>query len=192
MQMSVDGFVAAANSNLDWKVWDWSDQWIWDDKLKNDFNAVFEFIDCILLSRKMVEEGYLEHWGKAAENFPTDQQYAFAKKVVDTNKVVLTNKFYESRWDRTVVVHGGLVEEVNALKCQSGRNIITFGGVGFASSLVTAGLVDEFQFFVNPTAVGDGLSIFNNPHEGLKLKLIQSTSYNCGIVVNRYAPAVKS
>jgi dihydrofolate reductase len=192
MQMSVDGYVAAANAGLDWQVWDWSDHWSWDDELRNDFNAIFDSIDCILLSRKMAEEGYLNHWGNAANNFPANPHYAFAKKIVDTNKVVLTNKLEKSRWDRTVVANGGLIEEVNALKRQRGQKIITFGGVGLASSLVAAGLIDEFQFFVNPTVVGDGRSIFDNQREGLKLKLIKSTSYDCGVVVNRYAPGVNS
>ncbi len=186
MQMSVDGYVVAANPGLDWQVWDWGHRWPWDQQLKNDFNAIFDSIDGILLSRKMAEEGYLDHWGKAAGNFPADPHYAFAKKIVDANKVVITDKLKESSWDRTVVAKGGLVKEVSALKRRPGRDLIAFGGVGFASSLVAAGLVDEFQFFVNPSAVGDGRSIFNNPREGLKLKLLQSTSYHCGIVVNRY------
>jgi dihydrofolate reductase len=81
-----------------------------------------------------------------------------------------------------------MVDGVNALKRGPGRNIIAFGGVGFASSLVAAGLVDEFQLFVNPTAVGDGRSIFEDARsKGLKLHLIGSTSYACGIAVNRYA-----
>ena len=151
-------------------------------------NAIFDSIDCILLSRKMLEDGYLDHWSHAAKSFPADPHYAFAKKIVATNKVVLTNKLEQSKWDRTVLAKGDLADEVNALKLQPGQNIIAFGGVGFASSLVAAALVDEFQFFVNPTAVSDGLSIFNDPRKSLKLKLIQSNSYSCGIVVNKYAP----
>ena len=191
MQMSLDGYVAAANPDLVWQVWNWNDYWIWDAKLAEDFNAVFDSIDCILLSRKIVEEGFVDHWTRAAKNFPADPRYAFAQKIVDTNKVVLTSKLEHSKWDRTIVARRSLVEEVNALKRQPGQNIIAFGGVGFASSLVAAGLVDEFQFFVNPTAVGDGLSIFND-RAGTKLKLILSTSYDCGIIVSSYVPATAS
>ncbi|SDC80712.1 Dihydrofolate reductase [Variovorax sp. CF079] len=189
MQMSLDGYVAAASPALDWQVWNWGEDWNWDDELKRDFNAVFESIDCILLGRKMVEEGYLDHWGRVAQNHPADPHYAFARKIVETNKVVLTSKLKASKWDRTEIVRGSMVDEVNALKRRPGRNIIAFGGVGFASSLVAAGLVDEFQFFVNPTAVGSGRSIFEDAHtEGPQLQLIGSASYDCGIVVNRYAP----
>lgn len=188
MQMSVDGYVSPANGGLDWQVWGWGDRWAWDDRLKAYFNTVFEGIDTILLSRKIVEEGYLDHWGRAAKNHPANPQYAFAQKVVDAQKVVLTGKLKTSRWERTVIARGRMADEVNALKRQGGKDIIAIGGVGFASSLVTEGLVDEFQFFVNPTAVGGGRSVFHDQRKGHKLRLLESTSYECGVVVNRYAP----
>ncbi len=34
MQMSLDGYVAAADPELDWQVWDWGDDWPWDAELK--------------------------------------------------------------------------------------------------------------------------------------------------------------
>lgn len=189
MQMSVDGFVSPANGNLDWQVWGWGDRWAWDDELKGAFNAVFEGVDTILLSRKIVVEGYLDHWGRAAKNHPANPHYAFAQRVVDARKVVLTDKLKASRWERTVIASGNMADEVNALKQQQGeKNILCIGGVGFASSLVAAGLVDEFQFFVNPTAVGGGRSVFHDTRKGHKLRLLESTSYECGVVLNRYAP----
>ena len=72
MQMSVDGYVAAADPDLVWQVWDWGDHWIWDDQLADDFNAVFRSIDCILLSRKIAQEGFLDHWTAAAKKFPLE------------------------------------------------------------------------------------------------------------------------
>jgi dihydrofolate reductase len=142
MQMSVDGYVSPANGNLDWQAWGWGDRWAWDDRLKAYFNTVFEGVDTILLSRKIVEEGYLDHWGRTAKNHRGNPQFAFAQKVVDAQKVVLTDKLKASRWERTVIARGGLVEEVNALKREEGKDILVIGGVGFASSLVTEGLVD--------------------------------------------------
>jgi dihydrofolate reductase len=188
MQVSVDGYVAAVQPGLHWQIWNWGDHWPWDDALKRDFNTIFDSIDGILLSRKMVEEGYLEHWARVASRFPSDPNYAFAKKITDVSKVVVSSQLKASRWARTEVIKGGLIDEVNALKRRPGGPLITFGGVGFASSLVAADLVDEFQFFVNPTAVSEGYSIFHQPREGLRFELIRSDSYGCGMVVNRYRP----
>lgn len=190
MQMSVDGCMSA-DTDIDWQVWDWNDPWAWDKRLKRRFNAVFDTVGCILLSRKMAEQGYLDHWERVARDHASEPDYAFARKVVQSRKVVLTNKLPSSRWERTSLAAGGMAEEVNALKRRIEGDIIVFGGVGFASALVAAGLVDEFQLFVNPAAVGAGRSIFGQLPDGLQLQLLDSAAYDCGIVVVRYsAPAV--
>ena len=189
MQMSLDGIVSPANRHIDWQVWGWGERWPWDDRLKAYFNSVFDNVDTILLSRLIAEEGYLDHWGRAAQKFPDDAHYAFAQRIVDAQKVVLTDKLEASRWPRTVIASNGMTKEVNALKRQPGRDILCIGGVGFASSLVAQGLVDEFQFFINPTAVGAGSTVFHDQRSGHRLRLLGSESYECGVVVVRYAPA---
>jgi dihydrofolate reductase len=193
MQMSVDGFVGA-NAGHPWQLWDWGGDCPWDDALKQDFNAVFAGIDTILLSRKMAEEGYLTHWGKAAKNYPRDSFYAFAQRIVDARKVVPSDRLKASRWERTTVAGGNLPGEVNALKAGALKaagegDIAVFGGAGFASALVAAALVDEFQLFINPAVLGDGVRIFDAGGFS-RLRLLGSKAYTCGMVVNRYAPAV--
>ena len=173
MQMSVDGCMSA-DTNIHWQIWDWSDPWTWDDGLKGRFNAIFNTVGCILLSRKMAEQGYLDHWERVARDHASEPDYAFARKVVQSRTVVLTDKLPSSRWARTVLALGGMAEEVNALERRIEGDIIVFGGVGFASAIVEAGLVDEFQLFVNPAAVGTVRSIFGNVPDGLRLQLLDS------------------
>lgn len=187
MQMSVDGFVGGKDGHR-WQLWDWGEDNAWDDELKNDFNRVFQTIDTILLSRKMAEEGYLTHWGNAAGRHPKDPFYAFAQRIVEAQKVVPSDKLSVSRWERTRVVSGDLSREVGILKQGEGRDIGVFGGAGFASALIAAGLVDEFQLFINPAVLGAGRRIFDQGGFS-RLKLIGSKAYVSGMVVNRYAPA---
>jgi dihydrofolate reductase len=187
MQMSVDGFVGA-DADHSWQLWEWGDDNGWDAELKQDFNAVFAGIDTILLSRKMAEEGYLTHWGNAAKKFPRDPFYAFAQRIVDAKKVVPSGRLKTSPWERTVVVGGDLPREVAALKAGEGGDIAVFGGAGFASALIAAGLVDEFQLFVNPAVLGSGRRIFDQGGYR-KLRLVGSKAYASGMVVSRYAPA---
>jgi len=185
MQMSVDGCVSA-DADVGWQVWNWNDPWTWDARLQADFNAVLDGVGCILLSRPMVEEGYLGHWDRIARAHPGDPRYAFARKIGTVDKVVLSHQLRMAPDKRTVLARGSLVEAVQALKRRGGGDVIAFGGVGLASALVAAGVVDEYQFFVNPAAVGSGRSIFGLLPGGVRLRLQQSTAYDCGIVVNRY------
>ncbi|MBZ9816597.1 MULTISPECIES: dihydrofolate reductase family protein [unclassified Mesorhizobium] len=187
MQISVDGFVGA-DEDRRWQLWEWGDDSAWDEELKRDFNAVFTTIDTILLSRKMAEEGYLTHWGNAARKYPKDRFFAFAQRIVEAEKVVASDKLGASRWERTRVVSGDLLREVNALKQGEGGDIAVFGGAGFASALIAAGLVDEFQLFINPAVLGSGRRIFDKGGFG-RLRLLGSRPYASGMVVSRYAPA---
>ena len=54
MQISVDGFVAGPNGELDWMEWNW------DDEIKNYVNELTDSVDTILLGRKMTE-GFISH-----------------------------------------------------------------------------------------------------------------------------------
>ncbi|GIE86035.1 dihydrofolate reductase family protein [Actinoplanes regularis] len=188
MQMSVDGFVSGHGTEKQWQVWDWGPAWPWDARLREDFNTTIERADTILLSRKMAEEGYLDHWASAAERHRDEPDWAFASRIGEADKVVVTGKLAESRWPRTRIADGPLADEVAALKQREGGDILCFGGTGFASALIENRLVDELQLYVNPAAVGAGETIFDSAVGGLLLDLADSRAYDCGIVVNRYRP----
>ncbi len=182
MQTSVDGRVASREGDS-WQVWGWGAEWPWDESLKRDFNATLTTVGCILLSRPMIEQGYLDHWRHVADVLEADPHGSFARHIGEVEKVVVSDTLAASRWPRTTIARGPLAEAVGALKRAGAGDIICFGGVGFASALAAAGVVDEYQFYVNPTAVGSGRSIFRTT---TPLRLISSTSYDCGIVVSRY------
>jgi dihydrofolate reductase len=185
VQMSVDGYIADKNGNTDWMVWNWGDEWNWDVELRKYHNDITASVDCILLSRKMAEEGFIHHWAMMAEKHDTPQS-EFAKKIKEAHKVVFTKTLNTSAWENTVLAKGNLLEEVNTLKKTPVRNIIAYGGATFASSLIQSGLVDEFHLLMNPSALGSGLSLFNEIRSTLNLSLLHSTSSTCGIVVLQY------
>ena len=107
------------------------------------------------------------------------------KKMVDTPKIVFTKTLAESPWANTVLAKGNIVEEVNRLKVQAGKDILIYGGADFVVS--KENLIDEYNFFINPTAIGRGITIFHKLEDkSLSLKSNRSQSYICGIVVNTY------
>jgi len=183
--MSVDGYMADKHGNTDWMVWNWGDEWNWDGELRTYHNDLTASVDCILLSRKMVEEGFIHHWAMMAEKHDNPQS-GFAKKIKEAQKVVFTKTLNQSEWENTVLAKGDLLEEVTTLKKTPGRNIIAYGGATFASSLIASGLVDEFHLIMNPSVLGSGLSLFNEISCPLNLSLMSSTSYTGGIVVLQY------
>lgn len=188
MQTSVDGYVGRAGEGPDWQIWNWGPECPWDAPLKARFNAVFRDIDTILLSRKILEGGYLDHWSRFARDCGDNPDFAFARRIVEARKVVFSNTLQETKWAGTELARRPLVEEINALKAEPGRDLIAFGGAGFASALVANDLVDEYQFYVNPVPLREGLSIFEERSVDSNLGLREAEGYACGIVVIRYNP----
>lgn len=182
VQTSVDGFVAGPNGELDWMTWNW------DDRLKKVVTALTEPVDTILLGRKMAG-GFIDHWTNVLRD-PSDEENRWAaNKFVETPKVVFTKTLDESTWANTDLAKGDLVEEVDKIKNQAGKDIIVYGGAGFVSSLIEHNLIDEYHLFVNPVALGKGLTIFGGIGNSFHLKQVAATPYECGITVHQYIPA---
>ena len=178
--MSVDGFIGGPNGELDWMTWDW------DDQLKDYTSKLTEPVDTILLGRKMTD-GFINHWTAVAAN-PDDPDHVWGKKFIDTPKIVFSRALDRSEWPNTVIAKSYLADEVDKLKKQEGGDIIAYGGAEFDTSLINAGLIDEYHLFINPIALGNGLTIFNGLEKPRELVLASSTPYDCGIVVQRYEP----
>jgi dihydrofolate reductase len=187
MQISADGYVGRGAGPA-WQVWNWGPDCPWDDQLKARFNAVLQDIDTILLSRKILEGGYLDHWTQFARDYGDNPDFAFARHIVEARKVAFSKTLQATKWAGTELARRPLQDEVNALKAEPGRDLIAFGGAGFASALIASDLVDEYQFYVNPVALREGLSIFKQRGIDSSLELREAEGYACGIVVIRYRP----
>jgi len=175
VQMSVDGFIAGPDGEMDWMTFNW------DQELNQYITEITEPVDCILLGRKLAQ-GFIPHWASQ----PEGEDVAGADKINRTPKVVFTKTLEKSEWANTVLATGDLVEEVNRRKAQEGKDMIAYGGGTFVSSLIQAGLIDEFHLLVNPVALGKGMPIFQNLEEKQNLTLKKSIAFSCGIVLLCY------
>ncbi len=177
MQITTDGFVAGPQGQLDWMTWEM------DEKLISFINQLTDSCDTILLGRKMTE-GFVHYWEQVVTN-PSSPEYAFAQKMVNMPKVVFSRTVKSIEGRNVRVENGQLVDVVNQLKSQNGKDIIVYGGATFVSSLIENKLIDEWNLFVNPVAIGEGLRVFPTR---VPLQLASSNAYACGIVVNTYQP----
>lgn len=155
----------------------------WDTELNKYVTKITEPVDCIILGRKLAQ-GFIPHW---ASN-PEGEDARGIEKMNNTAKVVFTKTLDRSERDNTVIAKGDLVDEITKLKKQNGKDIIAYGGATFVSALVKQGLIDEFHLFINPAAIGKGMSIFKELDGKQNLTIVISRSFDCGIVVLNYVP----
>ena len=180
MQVSIDGFVAGTNGEMDWMVWNW------DEALLQYVIALTEPVDCILLGR-VLAEGFIPHWAAAATN--PENTDTFANKMHETPKVVFSRTLKSHEWAHAELATGDLADEMARLKKQDGGDIIVYGGSNFVTNLIQEGLIDEYHFFVNPCILGSGMPIFQGLETRRDLKLVSARSFDSGIAVLCYKQA---
>src|ERR1700751_1607316 len=108
MQMTVDGFVAGPNGELDWMTWEM------DEKLLAFINHLTDTSDTILLGRKMTD-GFVKYWEQVIAN-PNSPEYAFGQKMVKMPKVVFSKTLLTAEGQNVRVENGPIVNAVNQLK----------------------------------------------------------------------------
>jgi dihydrofolate reductase len=180
VQMTIDGYVAGPDGQLDW-------MWLPGERDESSFRKVIELADScdtILLGRKMTP-GFIEHWENVVDNQPDSPEQPLAKLMVNLRKIVFSRTETAISGRNLEVENGDLVTAVQALKKEPGKDIMVYGGANFVSSLISGNLIDEYYIISNPVAIGNGLSIFK---EKKVLKLDSSVSYKNGKILNKYLP----
>ena len=178
MQMTINGYVAGPNGENDWMTWNP------DDELMEFMNSQYDSSETLLLGRKTADF-FITYW---ENSFSKNPDTPFAKKIVDMPKVVFTKTLDKSTWNNTTLAKGTLAEEIGNLKKQNGKDIIVIGSPSLVSSLIKEGFIDEYHLIINPTAIGNGMTIFNSLEGMRKFTPIQAKLYSGGKIVLSYKP----
>lgn len=177
VQMSVDGFVAGPNGEMDW-------MWIgeMDDAIYKDVIELADSCDLILLGRNMTAD-FIKHWENVLDNHPESIEHPLAQRMVNIQKIVFSNSQASIKGRNLETRAGDVATAVRELKQQPGKDIMVYGGAAFATSLINHDLVDEFYIFRRPVAIGRGLTIFNKQ---VVLKYETTIFYTNGTMLHKY------
>jgi dihydrofolate reductase len=110
----------------------------------------------------------------------------FARTIDAMKKYVVSSTLGEVDWNAELV-RGDLAEAVQALKQEPGKAVFT-GGVRLPMALAELGLIDEYEFVVQPIIVGRGPSLFAGLSKVIDLKLVDRIELSSGAVALRYEP----
>ena len=143
-----------------------------------------EAADAVLFGRVTFEEmrGY---WPKQ-----TDDTTGVSDYLNRVSKYVVSSTLGDPEWEHTTVLRGeALRDEIQALKFEPGRDIVTTGSITLVHALIAAGLVDEYRLFVYPVVLGRGARLFTDGTEVPRLRLVETRPFRSGIVLLRYRGA---
>lgn len=192
MSVSLDGFVAGPNGELDWifrTASEDSGAWVLNtlreagthvmgSRSYYDLASFWPFSDLpmappmndipkVIFSRSGIKDG----------------TQANRKSSVTPTAAVLQS------WAEPTVASGDLAKEILRLKEQPGNLILAHGGSRFAQGLVASGLIDEYRLVIHPVILGHGLPLFAEVRDPVDLRLISVTPFSAGVVAAVYHPA---
>ena len=176
--LTIDGFAAGPNGEIDFVTSNELNKY--SDK---DLLQYMDTIDTILLGAATYQL-FVEFWPTAT----TDMEI-IADKLNATPKIIFSKNLDRApwgKWDEARVVKTNAAEEINKLKQQPGKNMVLWGSISLAQSLIKENLIDEYHLRICPIAIGSGKSLFPNKMDSLNLKLVDIKKYDSGLVLLHY------
>jgi len=110
----------------------------------------------------------------------------FARTIDAAKKYVVSNTLDRVDWNAELV-RGDLGKAVQQLKEGPGTRLFV-GGVTLPLTLAELGLIDEYEFVVQPRIAGHGPTLFAGLSTYLDLKLVSRLEFRSGAVAMRYEP----
>ena len=178
MHMSLDGFVAGLNGEMDWiKV---------DEEIFDHVGHRISACDIALYGRVTYQmmEGYWPGAGDKPNASKHDIEHSLWYKKV--HKVVLSKTMKDTNLKNTKIISDNLLDRINEIKQQAGDDILLFGSPTATHSLMPLNLIDGYWLFVNPIILGRGIPLFADIKEKIKLNLWGARQFACGVTEMNY------
>jgi len=185
MHISLDGFVAGLNGEMDW--------------IKVD-EEVFDYVgkrisegDTALYGR--VTYQMMENYWPTAADKPkaTKHDIEHSKWYSKVHKVVLSKTMKDTDLPpgqagltNPKIISDNLLDRINEIKQQAGKDILLFGSPTATHSLIQLNLIDGYWLFVNPIILGRGIPLFADIKDKIKLNLLTTRQFTCGVTELNY------
>ena len=177
--VSLDGFIAGPDSRFDWAAP--------DEELHRFHNEQARELGAELYGRRLYET--MRPWETIGDDpaSASEAELEFARIWKATPKIVFSRTLQEVEGNARLV-RGNAEEEVARLKEEPGKDLAV-GGASLASSLVRAGLIDEYRLFISPVVVGGGTPFFPSLDQRIDLELVETRTFGSRVVYVRYRAA---
>ena len=172
LSISLDGVIEDPN--------EWSGPWF-NAEVGQAIGSMIAAQDAMLLGR-VTYDAFAAYW--------PHQTGDMADTMNGTTKYVVSGTLTSADWQNsTLIPAAAAFAEIAELKQQPGQNIGITGSGTLVSSLLREGLLDELHLFIFPVVLGAGTRLFGASGGKLPLKLIDSATYETGVVHLTYAKA---
>ena len=178
MHISLDGFVAGPNGEMNWiKV---------DEEIFDYVGKRISETDTALYGRKTYDM-MQSYWPTAADK-PNASKHDIehSQWYGKAHKIVLSKTMKDKNLPNTSIISDNLADELTKIKQQPGSEILLFGSPMTTHALMQQNLIDGYWLFVNPIILGQGIPLFKDVKEKTKLQLLNTKQFTGGVTELNY------
>lgn len=160
-----------------------------DEESHHYWAAAMGRADALLMGRViygMMEEAWRRPADGTWPDWMADWMIPFAESIDAATKYVVSSTLPNVDWNAELLT-GDLGDAVRRLKAEPGDGLAVCG-VTLPLALADLGLIDEYEFLVQPILAGHGPTLFAGLHQRLDLELIGRHEFRSGAVALRYRP----
>jgi dihydrofolate reductase len=178
MHVSLDGFVAGPNGELEWIVA--------EGEVHDHVQRRIDGVDTAIYGRVTYEmmEGYWPGVPENPESSPEELKHA--SWYLNAKKIVFSRTLGSVERPNTLVIKDNIREEITALKDQPGGDIMIFGSPSIAQEFMRLGLIDEYRIQLNPMVIGEGIPMYKGLTNPFGLKFVDATTFDSGVIALHY------
>jgi len=176
--MSLDGYYKGPNDEINWHTHGAEESEYSADSLK---------ADNMLLFGRVTYEMMASFWPttEAIKNLPQ-----VAEGMNKAEKIVFSRTMKKAEWNNTRIISDNIIEETRKLKEASVKDLTILGSGNILTQFAEAGLIDDYQFMIDPVAIGAGEPILKGLKSILNLELISVKTFKNGILLLNYKPVI--
>lgn len=167
LAITLDGFIEGKNGEVDWCVMD----------PDMGFTQFLNEIDTILYGRKSYDL-----WGQYIPKEEDSEEEKEIWKLVHSKEKYVFSRTQKNTDNQAIFINENILEEVNKLKNQPGKDIWLYGGSSLITTFINSGLVDEFRLSVHPVVLGEGKPLFVDIKQRMNLNLVHIRKFSSGVV----------
>jgi len=176
--VSVDGFFAGVDGNLDWHNVD-------DEFNKFVIEQLREF-HTILFGRTTYQM-FESFWPVALKDQKTSEDNRkVAQSINDIEKIVFSSTLEKVTWNNSKILKKIDSEGIKKLKQEPGKDMVIFGSGTIVQAMTNLNLIDEYRLMINPVILGQGKPMFKDMKDKVNLKLLNTKTFKNGNVLICY------
>ena len=160
-----------------------------DDESMRYWTAAMQQADALLFGRvtyQMMESAWRQPTSGEWPDWMDEQEILFAEAIHRAKKHVVSSSLDAVDWNAELV-QGDLRQAVERLKSEPGEGLWV-GGVTLPLALADLGLIDEYEFVVQPVLAGHGPTLLAGLRERVQLELVDRRAFRSGALALRYRP----